>query len=78
MKNRYKKVAHFSEAKFRQIIKCFCLDLTASDTAELCGLSRNTINKLFGQIRLRIFSLAHQEAEGEKSLGVFECDESYF
>jgi transposase-like protein len=78
MKNRYKKVAHFSEAKFRYIIKCFCLDLTASDTAELCGLSRNTINKMFGQIRLRIFSLAHQEAEGEKSLDVFECDESYF
>ena len=78
MKNRYKRVAHFSEAKFRQIIKCFCLDLTASATSELCGLSRNTINALFQKIRLKIFTLAHHEAEGEKSLGVFECDESYF
>ena len=78
MKNRYKKDSHFSELKFRQIIKSFSLDLTASDTAEICGLSRNTINKIFTQIRQRIFVLAQIEAGDQKSLGVFECDESYF
>ena len=78
MENRYKKVAHFSEAKFRQSIKCFSLDLTASDSSQMCGLSRNTINKLFNQIRQRIFVLAHTEAGEQKSLGLFECDESYF
>ncbi|MEZ5690089.1 MAG: IS1595 family transposase [Rickettsiales bacterium] len=78
MRNRYKKVAHFSESKFRQIIKCFSLDLTASDTAEICGLSRNAINKLFNQIRQRIFVLAQKEAGEQKTSGVFECDESYF
>jgi transposase-like protein len=78
MQNRYKKVAHFSETKFRQVVKCFSLDLTATDTATLNGLSRNTINNVFNQIRLRIFSLAHQQAEGKKISGVFECDESYF
>ena len=57
MQNRYKKVAHFSESKFRHIIKCFCLDLTATDTANLCGLSRNSINKIFVQIRQRILFL---------------------
>ena len=78
MQNRYKKVAHFSEGKFRQIIKCFCLDLTATDTGNLCGLSRPTINKIFIQIRRRIFFLTHKQHEEEKLSGVFECDESYF
>lgn len=83
MKNRYKKVSHFSEAKFtyiifRYIIKCFCVDLTSSDTAILCGLSRNTINRMFLDIRMRIFSLLLFEEQEGKSSGVFECDESYF
>ena len=78
MKNRYKKVAHFSETKFRQVIKCFSLDLTASDTAVISGLSRNSINTLFNQIRQKIFLLAQAEAGEEKTSGVFELDESYF
>ena len=78
MKNGYKKVAHFSEGKFRTILKCFALDLTASHTAELSGLSRNTINKIFLQIRQRVYLLAHQKAGDDKSFGTFECDESYF
>lgn len=78
MKNRYKKVAHFSEAKFRQILRCFALDLTASDTAVLSGLSRNTINIIFFQMRQRILALAHAQGKETKSFGIFECDESYF
>jgi transposase-like protein len=78
MKNRYKKVAHFSEKKFRTITRCFALDLTASHTAEISGVSRNTVNKLFVLIRKRLFILTHQNSENEKSFGIFECDESYF
>ena len=78
MKNRYKKVAHFSEAKFRQILKCFCLDLTATDTASLCHISRNSVNRIFNDIRHRIVLLACKEDEALPSDGVFECDESYF
>ena len=78
MKNRYKKVAHFSEAKFRQVLKCFALDLTASDTASISGLSRNTINKIFVQIRQRLLALTHPRSEETKVFGIFECDESYF
>ncbi|MBL8638075.1 MAG: IS1595 family transposase [Alphaproteobacteria bacterium] len=78
MKNRYKKVAHFSEAKFRRVLKCFALDLTASDTAIISGLSRNTINKIFVQIRQRLLALAHPQSKEPKIFGVFECDESYF
>ncbi|MEM7620083.1 MAG: IS1595 family transposase, partial [Pseudomonadota bacterium] len=29
MKNKYVKVAHISGAKFRHLVKCFALDLTA-------------------------------------------------
>ena len=78
MKNKYKKVAHFSEAKFRQILKCFALDLTASDASSLTGISRNSINHLFFQIRIRIFHLTQHEIHSNKTSGIFECDESYF
>ncbi len=78
MKNRYKKVAHFSEGKFRQVLKCFALDLTASDTAVISGLSRNSINKIFLQLRQRLLALAHAQGHETKAFGVFECDESYF
>jgi predicted DNA-binding protein (UPF0251 family) len=58
-KNRYIKNAHFSETKFRQIMKAFCADITAHDTALLTGISRNTINKIFQKLRLRIFALSN-------------------
>ena len=76
MKNKYKKVAHFSEVKFRQIVRCFALDITASHTAQLSGISRNSVNKLFAQIRRRIFYLSQGSAKAQK--GTFECDEAYF
>ena len=54
------------------------MDLTAADSAEICSLSRNTINKIFTQIRQRIFALSLQGIAGQKFSGVFEVDESYF
>ena len=47
MKNRYCKSSKLSEAKFRLVMKCFALDLTATQTAELVSISRNSINLLF-------------------------------
>ena len=79
MKNKYVKVAHISEAKFRQLAKCFALDLTASRTAKICGMSRNSVNKYFQRIRQKIFVLqCHGGREDEKFSGVCELDESYF
>ena len=74
-KNKYIKVAHFSEAKFRHIVKCFSEDINASQTASLAKLSRNTINRIFTLIRIRIFELS---SEMTRQKGVFELDESYF
>ena len=53
-KNKYIKVAHFSEGKFRLILKCFCQDLTASQTAQFTQISRNTINRIFNLFRSRL------------------------
>ncbi|MHA1575061.1 MAG: IS1595 family transposase [Alphaproteobacteria bacterium] len=74
-KNRYLKVAHFSEAKFRIILKCFCQDLTATQTAFFTKLSRNTINRIFALIRKKIFFLTSKKT---RQKGHFELDESYF
>jgi transposase len=52
------------------------LDFTATNTAELTGISRNSVNKIYSQLRLKIFLLA---VDGqEKFSGEVELDESYF
>jgi hypothetical protein len=51
--NRYYKYSKTSEAKFRQLLKAFAMDFSASDTARLTGLSRST-NSIFLKIRARI------------------------
>jgi len=75
MKNRYSKSSKLSEAKFRLIIKCFALDLTATQTAEMVGVSRNSISLLFSAIRHRIAENSRLESPLS---GEFEADESYF
>jgi len=75
MKNRYCKSSKLSEAKFRLIIKCFALDLTATQTAEMTSVSRNSINLLFSAIRRRIAENSRLESPLS---GEFEADESYF
>jgi transposase-like protein len=75
MKNKYICRSHISEAKTRQVIKCFALDLTATQTAEMVGLNLNTVDKLFSKIRIRIFE---KSCEDSPITGEFEADESYF
>jgi len=75
MKNKYCKSAKLSEQKFRQLVKCFALDLTATQTAELTSLNRNTVNRFFAAFRQRIFEDAPQTAPQK---GEIEVDESYF
>jgi len=73
--NRYFKGSHISERKFRQIIKYFSMDITASQTAQLTQVSRQTTNKLYARIRERI----KEQCEYESPLkGEVEVDESYF
>jgi transposase len=44
MSNKYQESSRLSDAKYRQIVKCFALDLTATQTADLCSISRDAVN----------------------------------
>lgn len=76
MKNKYIKSSHISEIKTRQIIKLFSMDVEATKTAEITGVSRPTINRIYTSIRERIAELC--EAESPFVNGEIELDESYF
>ena len=67
--------ARISRAKFRQILKLFALDLTATQIAVLTGLNRNTVNRYLKLIRSAIAQ--HCQRESPFS-GDVELDESYF
>ncbi len=75
VKNRYKKHAKISEAKFTKILKLFCVDLTAVQIAEIIGLNRNTVNKYLKLIRQQIAAICESESPFS---GEVEVDESFF
>ena len=75
VKNRYYKRSRISEAKFRQLIRCFSMDFTATDTAILTQVSIRSINTIFLKIRRRIAQTCEMESP---LLGAMEVDESYF
>jgi len=64
-----------SERKFKEILKCFCIDLTATQTSNLTGLNRNTVNKYYAKFRERIVELCNIDSPFG---GEIEVDESYF
>jgi transposase len=76
MKNRYIKNAHISEAKFREILRLFGADLTATQISELAKTERKTVNRILQLLRARIVEFA--EEESCFSAGEIEVDESYF
>jgi len=65
-----------STYKFRKVVLCFCLDLTAVQTSKLLGINRNTINKYFNMFRQLVY--IHQLDQMKKFVGEVEVDESYF
>lgn len=54
MDNKYVNRSKISEAKFRELVKLFGLDLTATQIAKLSGLNRNTVNRYIRGIRKRL------------------------
>ncbi len=74
-KNKYSNRAKISEKKFREILKYFVLDLTASQITKLTGLNRNTVNRYLKEIRMRVATHCQQSSPFS---GVVEVDESYF
>ena len=74
-KNRYYRHLKISEAKFRHLLHLFAMDLTATDVAQLCGLSVRSVNAVYQRIRVR---LAQECAAHSPFSGELEADESYF
>ena len=75
MRNKYLKRAHISDKKFRLILRCFCEDYTAEQTAKRSAVSRVSINTVYAKFRLRIIGLVGLNGELD---GEVEVDESYF
>ncbi len=73
--NKYYNRSHISETKFRQLIKCFSLDLNAYETSVITNISHVSCKKIFHKLRVYIFN---NLLENETSKGEFELDESYF
>jgi len=73
--NRYYRRSRISEKKFREITKCFALDLTANRTAQLTGLTHKSVNQIYLKIRRR---LAEDCQRQSPFAGEIEVDESYF
>lgn len=75
MKNKYIIRSRISEAKFREILKLFCLDIEAVKIAEICHISQKTTDKICKNIRILI---AKECEKISKLSGEIEVDESYF
>lgn len=74
-KNRYYRRSRIAEPIFRRLIKAFAMDLTATDAAELTGLSVRSVNTIYLKIRQRIA----ERCEAQNPFrGEVEVDESYF
>ena len=73
--NCYYRYAKISEAKFRYFLRLFALDLTASDTTRLTGLSVRSVNTLYLRLRHRLQAECPVPVE---LAGAVEVDESYF
>jgi transposase len=73
--NRYFRFSKLSEAKFRQLLRCFALDLTATQTAQISSLSIRSVNTIFLRMRRRIAVECERHSPFK---GELEADESYF
>lgn len=60
----------------RAVVKVFALDVPASTGAKLVSLNRNTVQRNYDGLRLRILELAVEESR--PVTGEVEVDESYF
>ena len=76
MVNKYQKSSHISERKFKEVLHYFSFDIDATTTSKLTSISRNSINKIYKHIRIRISEYC--EANSVFEVGEIELDESYF
>jgi restriction system protein len=68
--NRYFRFSKLSEAKFRQLLRCFALDLTATQTSVLTGISVRSVNAIFLRIRRKVV----EECERKSPFQGVQCE----
>lgn len=72
------KRQRISSRKFGLLVKCFALDVTATQTAKLIDLNRNTVNRYYTMVRSLVITQAIHERHAERIANGVEVDESYF
>jgi len=72
--NRYFRFSKISEAKFRSLLRCFALDMTATQTARMSGISLRSVNHIYLRLREK---LAKECEIKSPFAGELEADESY-
>jgi len=70
------KYSKLSDWTIQKILRCFCDELTAVQTARQLRLNRNTIDRYYDIFREKI--AGYQETQKQKFRGNIEIDESYF
>lgn len=70
------KYRRLSKNKVNKILRCFSADLSATQTCEVTGINRNTVNTWYTMFRVALAEF--QEEQVAQSSGEFELDESYF
>lgn len=73
--NAYFRCSKIGEAKFRQVVRCFALDLTAMQAAKITGLSVRPVNAIFLRMPRKIAAECERDSLSGEEL---EADESYF
>ena len=71
MKNRFLKGAHISERKVRELLKLFAEDLTATQIANISGISRITVNAYLKLIRTHIAKYCEERNPVHYNNGTF-------
>ena len=74
-RKRYIARSKVSDAKFREFLRYFALDLTAQQITKATGLNRNTVNRYCRTIREK---MAEECEKSAPVRGTVEVDESYF
>jgi len=75
MRIRNSKISNY---EVKKILKLFSIDLTATQSAKVLWINRNTINRFYGLFRDIIYEHQHQLFKKLKLMWQVEVDESYF
>src|SRR3989338_7108017 len=67
-----------SDRKRRLIVRCFVVDCTAVQTAQIVGINRNTVNRYYALFRKILVNHALKERRKSNLGNGIEIDESYF